>query len=507
MGIAVGIDLGTSNSCVAVWRDGKPEVLADQDGERIQPSVVAFGFEGTHMVGSRALRQLVYSPETVVQSPKRLMGQRFGSPVVERFRQSICFDLAESPKGDVLVRVRGRDYTVPQVSAMILRHMRAVAEAATGEVVDQAVIGVPAYFSDLQRNATREAASEAGLACLRIVNEPTAAALAYGSGKSLRQNVAVYDLGGGTFDISILRVEDELYEVVGTAGDTYLGGNDFDAVVAEYFLMEAQKRKDLEVRDNRISRLRLLEAAERAKIALSDTAEVSMNITGLARSHQSGEVGLDLRIDRRLYSRLVMPLVQRTFQVCDEALALAQMTTAQIDQVLLVGGMSHMLLVREAVEQYFGKTPDSRINPHEVVAMGAAIQARNLSSNALDAPEPLLLDVTPRSLGIATKGGYVENIIPRNASIPTEATKFFHTATDGQTQVRVAVYQGESRRESENEALGEFLLDGLRPAPRGEVRVRVTFEIDADGIVHVIARDEDSGSRKDLRLNLRPKEG
>lgn len=503
MGLAVGIDLGTSNSCVALVRGNGPEVLTDREGERIQPSVIAFGYEGKYVVGRKALKQLVYSPETVVQSPKRLMGQRYGSPIVERFKQSIGYELVEAPTGEVLIRVRGRDYTVPQISAMVLKHMKTIAEEATRETVDQAVIGVPAYFNDLQRQATREAAREAGLTCLRIVNEPTAAALAYGTGRGLRQNVAVYDLGGGTFDISVLRVEDEMYEVIGTAGDTFLGGNDFDMAVADYFFDDFRRRRDISLRDNRVTRIRLQEAAERAKIALSTASEIEVHVPSVARSSEGRDLILTAEIDRYTYARIVMPLLQRTFQVCDEALGLANLNVAQIDQVLLVGGMSHLPLVREAVEHYFGKKPDSRINPHEVVAIGAATQAYNLSSGISDAPAALLLDVTPRSLGIATKGGFVETIIPRNTSIPTEASKMFTTATDLQSQVRVSVHQGESRKADQNELLGEFVLDGIRPAPRGEVKVRITFELDADGIVHVIARDEDTGQKRDLRINLK----
>jgi molecular chaperone DnaK len=398
---------------------------------------------------------------------------------------------------------------VPQISGFVLEHMRGIAERALGQKVTQAVITVPAYFNDHQRQATREAAKLCGLECLRIINEPTAAALAYGVGQGLRQNVAVYDLGGGTFDISVLRLEDDVYEVQGTAGDTFLGGDDYDAAVARHFLKGFQRRSKVNVRDNRVTWLRLLEAAEQAKIALGESNEVEVNVPGVARSIEGRDVVLAARIDRLTYAQVVMPLVQRTFQVCDESLKLAGLSTAQIDNVLLVGGMARLFLVQEAVEHYFQRPVSLDHNPNEVVALGAALQAHNLGGVEAASPDgapapsgPLLLDVTPRSLGVGTVGGYVETIIPRNSAIPTEQTKYFHPAFDKQTEVRITVYQGESRKVDQNELLGQFVLDGLRQAPRHEVRVEITFEIDADGIVHVIAKDPESGAKRDMRIEL-----
>ncbi len=509
MTIPVGIDLGTSYSCVAAVIDGQAQVLADDEGRRVQPSVVAFGYDGAPVVGWRAQRQLMYAPESTVNSPKRLMGRRFRSAEVKRLSLNVGYELTESASGEVLIRVRDHEYTVPQISGFVLDHMRNIAEKALGQKVSQAVITVPAYFNDHQRQATREAAKAAGIDCLRIINEPTAAALAYGVGQGLKQNVAVYDLGGGTFDISVMRLEDDVYEVQGTAGDTFLGGDDYDAAVARHFLKGFQRRSKVNVRDNRVTWLRLLEAAEQAKIALGEENEVEINVPGVARSAEGRDVVLSARIDRLTYAQVVMPLVQRTFQVCDESLKLAGLSTSQIDNVLLVGGMARLFLVQEAVEHYFQRPVSLDHNPNEVVALGAAIQAHSLGGVHEPGPDgapapsgPLLLDVTPRSLGIGTVGGYVETIIPRNSSIPSEQTKYFHPAFDKQTEVRITVYQGESRKVDQNELLGEFVLDGLRPAPRHEVRVEITFEIDADGIVHVIAKDPDSGSKRDMRIEL-----
>jgi len=506
MTIPVGIDLGTSYSCVAAYIDGRPTVLADDEGKRTQPSVVAFGYDGVPVVGWRAQRQLMYAPESTVNSPKRLMGRRFRSAEVKRLAMNVGYELVESATGEVQIRVRGREYSVPEISAFILDHMRKIAEKRLGQKVDQAVVTVPAYFNDHQRQATREAARLAGLECLRIINEPTAAALAYGLGQGLKQNVAVYDLGGGTFDISVLKLEQDVYEVVGTAGDTFLGGDDFDAAVARHFLKGFQRRSKVSVKDNRVTWLRMMEAAEQAKIALGESNEVEVSVPGVARSVDGREVVLGTRIDRLTYAQVVMPLVQRTFQVCDESLKLAGLSTSQIDSVLLVGGMVQLFLVQEAVEHYFQRPVSLDHNPNEVVAQGAALQAHNLAGTTpagQTAPSmPLLLDVTPRSLGVGTVGGFVETIIPRNSPIPTEQTKIFHPAFDQQTEVRITVFQGESRKMDQNEKLGEFLLDGLRSAARGEVRVEITFQIDADGIVHVTARDPETKNERALRIVL-----
>jgi molecular chaperone DnaK len=502
VGIAVGIDLGTSNSVVATVLDGQAVVLADAEGRSVHPSVVAFGYGHSVVVGHRARQQLAYAPENTVFSAKRLIGRRFQSEEVQRLRKHVSWGIAEGPRGDARVRVQGRMYSVQEISAHVLAHMKAIAEAATGQAVDGAVITVPAYFNDAQRQATRDAATIAGLDCLRIINEPTAAALAYGYGQSRRQHLAVYDLGGGTFDISVLRLEGDLFEVVSTAGDTFLGGDDFDAVICDHLIEIFRKQTGADIRENPAARAKVLDAAERAKRALSQVNAVAVKVPGLVRGDDGNALGLNTPLDQGTVQRLVMPLMQRTFAVVDEALAQAGMAVSQIDHVLLVGGMTRFPLVREAVGHYFGKTPIDHLNPDQVVAQGAAIQAWSLTQFAPSsgAPDAVLLDVTPQTLGIRTIGGFVEPLIPRNTTIPTEASKVFHTAHDHQTEVRVVVCQGEGRNIAENELLGEFVLSGLRPAPRGEVKVTISFAIDADGIVRVVARDEETGHAVDLLI-------
>ena len=502
MGAAVGIDLGTSNSCVAMVRDGVPIVFADVEGRRTQPSVVAFGHARTVAVGHRARKQLLYAPESTVMSAKRLIGRRYSSMEVQRMKALAAFGITEGDSGDVRIRVHGRLYSPQEVSAHVLVHMKKIAEAATGETVDKAVITVPAYFNDNQRQATRDAATIAGLECLRIVNEPTAAALAYGFQQNKRQHVAVYDLGGGTFDVSVLRIDDDFFEVIATSGDTFLGGDDFDALAAEQFLAQFERQIGLSLHDNRTVRLKLRDAAEQAKIALTDAEEVDVHIPALYRTTDGHDFELRTRVDRYQYAAWVMPLVQKSFVVVDEALRMAGMNARQIDHVLCVGGMTKVPMIRDAVRQYFGKDPNVRINPDEVVAVGAAIQAHTLTATAPVA-SAVLLDVTPQSLSVRTLGGYCEVLIPRNTSVPTESSKVFFTAHDNQTEVRVAVFQGESRVAAENELLGEFVLDGLPPLERGQIRIRITFEIDADGIVHVRAVDDKLGREQSIRIEQR----
>ncbi len=502
MGAAVGIDLGTSNSCVAMVRDGVPIVFADVEGRRTQPSVVAFGHARTVAVGHRARKQLLYAPESTVMSAKRLIGRRYSSMEVQRMKALAAFGITEGDSGDVRIRVHGRLYSPQEVSAHVLVHMKKIAEAATGETVDKAVITVPAYFNDNQRQATRDAATIAGLECLRIVNEPTAAALAYGFQQNKRQHVAVYDLGGGTFDVSVLRIDDDFFEVIATSGDTFLGGDDFDALAAEQFLAQFERQVGLSLHDNRTVRLKLRDAAEQAKIALTDAEEVDVHIPALYRTTDGHDFELRTRVDRYQYAAWVMPLVQKSFVVVDEALRMAGMNARQIDHVLCVGGMTKVPMIRDAVRQYFGKDPNVRINPDEVVAVGAAIQAHTLTATAPVA-SAVLLDVTPQSLSVRTLGGYCEVLIPRNTSVPTESSKVFFTAHDSQTEVRVAVFQGESRVAAENELLGEFVLDGLPPLERGQIRIRITFEIDADGIVHVRAVDDKLGKEQSIRIEQR----
>ncbi len=501
MSIAVGIDLGTSNSCVAMVKDGETLVFADSEGRRTQPSVVAFGYGSSVVVGPRARRQLVHAPESTVSSVKRLIGRRYDSPEVERFKAQTAYGIAEGDTGDARVRIQGKVMSAPEISAHVLRHMRRIAEESLGEQVTQAVITVPAYFNDAQRQATRDAATIAGIECLRIINEPTAAALAYGFRQGKRQHIAVYDLGGGTFDVSILRIDDDLFEVIATSGDTFLGGDDFDYLVGDRFLAAFEKETGLSVSDNRTVRLKLRDAAERAKIALSNAEEVEVGVQALYRSPQGREYDFRTKVDRYLYASWVMPLIDRTLTVCNEALSAASMTTRTVDHVLLVGGMTRYPLVREAVARHFGKAPNTSVNPDEVVAIGAAIQASNLTATSVSAS--VLLDVTPQSLSVRTIGGYCEVLIPRNSAIPTEASRVFNTAWDDQTEVRVAVYQGGSRLAEENELLGQFVLDNLPPLPRGQIRVRITFEIDADGIVHVRAVDDKVGLARSIRIEAR----
>ena len=499
MGVAVGIDLGTSNSCVAVVRNGEPVVLSDARGRNTQPSVVAYGHGGKVVVGHRARRNLIYAPQNTIASAKRLIGRRFLSDTVRRIMGHTAYEIVEGPNGDARVRVMGKVLALPEVSAQVLKHMKELAEEALGEEVDRAVITVPAYFNDHQRQATKDAARIAGLECLRIINEPTAAALAYGFKQGKRQHIAIYDLGGGTFDISLLRLDDDIFEVVSTSGDTFLGGDDFDYACADHLAELFLQQHGLDISSLRTPRMKLRDAAERAKIALTTAEEVEVRVPSLARSPAGEELGLHAVLTREQYGRIVSNLIQRTFLICDDALSLAKMSNAHIDHVLMVGGMSRIPLVRHAVGEYFGKTPYTDINPDEVVAIGAAIQAHNLTSDDDDTGS-VLLDVTPQSLGVKTVGGFTEVLIPRNTPIPTDSSKVFHTAHDYQTEVRVGVYQGESRMAADNELLGQFVLDGLRSAPRGEVRVRITFEIDADGIVQVEAEDIETGTNRQIRI-------
>jgi molecular chaperone DnaK len=502
MGAAVGIDLGTSNSCVVIVQGGVPVVLADVEGRRTQPSVVAFGHARTVAVGHRARKQLLYAPESTVLSAKRLIGRRYSSMEVQRMKAISAFGIAEGDNGDVRIRVHGRLYSPQEVSAHVLVHMKKIAEHALGETVDRAVITVPAYFNDNQRQATQDAATIAGLECLRILNEPTAAAVAYGFQQNKRQHVAVYDMGGGTFDVSVLRIDDDFFEVISTAGDTFLGGDDFDAVAADHILSHFEREVGTSLQENRTVRLKLRDATERAKFTLTEEEVAEIHIPSLYRTPDGTDYEFRTTITRAQYAAWVMPLVQKSFVVVDEALRNAGMSSRQIDHVLCVGGMTRLPIIRDAVRQYFQREPNVNINPDEVVAIGAAIQAHILTSESPVASS-VLLDVTPQSLSVRTVGGLCEILIPRNSAVPTESSKIFHTAHDEQTEVRVAVFQGESRHAAENEMLGEFVLDGLPALPRGQVKVRITFEIDADGIVHVRAADERSGRAQSIRIESR----
>lgn len=502
MGAAVGIDLGTSNSCVAAVVDGEPRVLADFDGKRTQPSVVAIGYNRAVVVGRRARRQMLYAPESTIGSAKRLIGRKYLSEEVQWLKAHSAFGITEGEAGDVRIRVHGNLCSPEEIAAHILRHMKAIAEHALGQEVDRAVITVPAYFNDLQRAATRQAAELAGLECLRVLNEPTAAALAYGYGKGQRQRVVVYDLGGGTFDVSILRIDDDLFEVISTAGNTFLGGDDFDWIAADHFLSMLERDVGVGLADNRMVRLRLRDAAEQAKIGLSTAEEVDVHVPAAYRAPGGKDHELRTRVTRGLYASWTNSLVARTFETCDEALRNAQMTTRQVDDVLLVGGMTRYPLVAEAVEKYFDRAPSAGVHPEEAVAVGAAIQAWNLTNETVG-PSSVLLDVTPQTLSVRTVGGVCDPLIPRNTPVPMEASKVFHTAFDQQTEVRIAVYQGEARQAADNELLGEFVMRELPALARGQLRVRVTFELDADGILHVRAVDDQVGHEQSIHVEAR----
>ena len=499
MALAVGIDLGTSNSCVAAIVDGKPVVLADAAGRRTQPSVVAFGYGNAVVVGHRARQQLSYAPENTVHSAKRLIGRRFNSPEVDKLREHVAWGIAEGPYGDARIRVQGRVITAPEVSGRVLQHMKKIAEDALGDTVDRAVITVPAWFNDQQRQATRDAAELAGLECLRVLNEPTAAAVAYGFGQGRRQYIAVYDLGGGTFDMSVLRIEDDLFEVVSTSGDSFLGGDDFDDVIADHLRAELERVEGVDLTHDFTARTKLREAAERAKITLTDIDSVEVRIPNVARVDGGRPIHLNSSLNRTTLAQLAAPLLQRSFLVCDDALKQANLAAQQMDRVLLVGGMTRSPLVNESVTRYFSQTPDTTINPDEVVAVGAALQAHALTT-FMDGPSALLLDVTPRTLGIRMAGGFLDQLIPRNTSVPAEVSKIFYTAHDGQTEVRIQVFQGEERYADANEPLGEFVLAGINPRPRGEVRIEVTFAIDSDGILQVSAEDLGTKRRQAIRI-------
>jgi molecular chaperone DnaK len=499
MAHAIGIDLGTSNCCVAVVLDGEPVVLMDEDGHRTQPSVVSFSRDGSTVVGHKARKQLTYAPGSTVFSAKRLIGRRFAHDEVERMRRLVGWEIVEGPQGDARIRVHDQTMAVEEISAHVLGHMKAIAEACLGETVTKAVITVPAYFNDQQRNATRDAAIIAGLDCLRILNEPTAAALAFGFGKDRHQHIAVYDLGGGTFDISVLRLDADFYEVVSTSGDTFLGGDDIDMAITDWLIELVRQEHGVDLSEGHVARMRLRAAAEEAKISLSRDGIANIDVTRLGRDEQGNQLDVHATLDLTLLKKLAWPIIQRTFQVCDDALAQAGLAVSQIDQVLLVGGMTRMPLVQETTSQYFGQPAVANLNPDEVVAIGAAIQAHNLTQGVAKKTS-VLLDVTPQTLGIETVGGFMEPLIPRNSPVPTEASKMFHMANDFQTGVRVCIYQGEDRKVGQNSKLGEFKLDELPPGLRGEVSIEITFSIDTDGIVHVIARNPESGKSEEIRI-------
>jgi molecular chaperone DnaK len=497
MGRIIGIDLGTTNSVVAVMEGGEPTVIASSEGGRLIPSVVAVNPKtGERIVGKLARNQAVINPENTVFSVKRFMGRKFEDPEVQRAIKFVPYKVSAAPNGDVRVHMGGKEYSPPEISAMILQKIKADAEAYLGETVDQAVITVPAYFNDAQRNATKDAGRIAGLEVLRIINEPTASSLAYGLGERKNELIAVYDLGGGTFDISILEVGDGVFEVRSTNGDTYLGGDNFDEVIINWIADEFKKEQAIDLRNDRQALQRLKEAAERAKIELSSVLTTEINLPFIT-ADASGPKHLNMQLSRAKLESMVMNLVQRSIDPCKAALRDAGVDTKEIDAVVLVGGMTRMPAVQEAVKSFFGKEPNKNVNPDEVVGVGAAIQAGVLRGDVKDI---LLLDVTPLTLGVETLGGVSTPLIERNTTIPTKKSQVFSTAAENQTQVEIHVVQGERPMAGDNKSLGKFILDGIPPAPRGIPQIEVTFDIDANGILNVSARDKASGREQRITI-------
>ncbi|MGO3929104.1 molecular chaperone DnaK [Rhodopseudomonas pseudopalustris] len=496
MGKVIGIDLGTTNSCVAVMDGKSPKVIENAEGMRTTPSIVAFSDDGERLVGQPAKRQAVTNPERTFFAVKRLIGRRYDDPMVEKDKKLVPYKIVKASNGDAWVEADGKTYSPSQVSAFILQKMKETAEAHLGSKVDQAVITVPAYFNDAQRQATKDAGKIAGLEVLRIINEPTAAALAYGLDKAKSGTIAVYDLGGGTFDVSILEIGDGVFEVKSTNGDTFLGGEDFDMRLVNYLADEFQKEQGINLRNDKLALQRLKEAAEKAKIELSSTTQTEVNLPFIT-ADQTGPKHLTMKLTRAKFEALVDDLVQKTIEPCRKALKDAGLTAGEIGEVVLVGGMTRMPKVQEVVKQLFGKEPHKGVNPDEVVAIGAAIQAGVLQGDVKDV---LLLDVTPLSLGIETLGGVFTRIIDRNTTIPTKKSQVFSTAEDNQNAVTIRVFQGEREMAADNKMLGQFDLMGIPPAPRGMPQIEVTFDIDANGIVNVSAKDKATGKEQQIRI-------
>jgi len=496
MGKVIGIDLGTTNSCVAVMDGKAAKVIENAEGMRTTPSIVAFSDDGERLVGQPAKRQAVTNPERTFFAVKRLVGRRYDDPMVEKDKKLVPYKIVKASNGDAWVEADAKTYSPSQISAFILQKMKETAEAHLGQKVDQAVITVPAYFNDAQRQATKDAGKIAGLEVLRIINEPTAAALAYGLDKTKTGTIAVYDLGGGTFDISVLEIGDGVFEVKSTNGDTFLGGEDFDMRLVSYLADEFQKEQGINLRNDKLALQRLKEAAEKAKIELSSTTQTEINLPFIT-ADASGPKHLTMKLTRAKFEALVDDLVQKTIEPCRKALKDAGLTAGEIGEVVLVGGMTRMPKVQEVVKQLFGKEPHKGVNPDEVVAIGAAIQAGVLQGDVKDV---LLLDVTPLSLGIETLGGVFTRIIDRNTTIPTKKSQVFSTAEDNQNAVTIRVFQGEREMAADNKVLGQFDLMGIPPSPRGMPQIEVTFDIDANGIVNVSAKDKATGKEQQIRI-------
>ena len=500
MGKVIGIDLGTTNSCVAVMDGAKPKVIENSEGARTTPSIVAFTKDAERLIGQPAKRQAVTNPDNTLFAIKRLIGRRFDDPTTKKDMEIVPYDIVKGKNGDAWVEAGGEEYSPSQISAFILQKMKETAESYLGETVDQAVITVPAYFNDAQRQATKDAGQIAGLEVLRIINEPTAAALAYGMDKDDGKTIAVYDLGGGTFDVSILEIGDGVFEVKSTNGDTFLGGEDFDNAIVEHLADAFQKKENMDLKADKLALQRLKEAAEKAKIEWSSSATTEVNlpfITARMEGGASTPLHLVETITRADLEKLVGGLIDRTLNPCKKALADAGVSKNEIDEVILVGGMTRMPKVREVVEKFFEAKPHTGVNPDEVVAMGAAIQAGVLQGDVKDV---LLLDVTPLSLGIETLGGVFTRMIDRNTTIPTKKTQTYSTAEDNQNAVTIKVFQGEREMAADNKLLGNFDLLGIPPAPRGVPQIEVTFDIDANGIVSVSAKDKGTGKEQTIKI-------